>query len=146
MSYMLTLDPATAHRIWQNWLRMWNEDATVAHEIISPEKYALHLPDVGATVDPSAISGPAEMSDWVAGFTGKFHGLRYTTDFGPIIDLSERRFAYRWVGTGTWTGATGWPHDVPGAPALFVGVDIFRVDESLQIVECWSQGALTSTT
>ncbi|MFD8225863.1 hypothetical protein ACFV16_17010 [Streptomyces massasporeus] len=143
---MLTLDTSVADKIWDNWLRMWNEDSDIAHAIISPAGYVLHLPDAAATIDPSTISGPADMAKWVAGFTGKFEGLRYTTDFGPFVDGNERRFAYRWIGTGRWTGATGWPHDIPGQEALFVGVDIFQVDESLQITECWSQGAVTRTT
>ncbi|WP_425825719.1 hypothetical protein [Streptomyces fractus] len=143
---MLTLNTAAAQAIWNKWLRMWNENSDVAHEIISPDRYLLHLPDVGATIDPSKISGPAQMSEWVSGFSGKFDGLRYATQLGPFVDPARRRFAFRWVGTGTWTGATGWPYDVPGEDVLFVGVDIFQVDESLQITECWSQGAVTKTT
>ncbi|MGW9030623.1 hypothetical protein ACWGQ5_42450 [Streptomyces sp. NPDC055722] len=143
---MLTLDTHAAHAIWDKWLRMWNEDSDVAHEIISPDSYVLHLPDVGATIDPAKICGPAQMSEWVSAFSQKFHQLRYTTQFGPFVDPATRRFAFRWVGTGTWTGATGWPHDVPGKDVLFVGVDIFQVDASLQITECWTQGAVTRTT
>lgn len=143
---MLTLDTDAAQSIWHKWLRMWNEDADVAHEIISTDTYALHLPDVGATIDPAKICGPAQMSEWVSGFSGKFQGLRYATELGPFVDTGARRFAFRWIGTATWTGATGWPHDVPGEDVLFVGVDIFQVDAELRITECWTQGAVTRTT
>jgi hypothetical protein len=143
---MSTLDASAAQKIWENWLRMWNEDSEIAHDIVSPAGFVLHLPDVGATIDPSTITSAAALADWVSGFAGKFQGLRYSTDLGPFVDDAEGVFGFRWTGSATWTGATGWPHDVPGEQALFVGVDLFRVDESLRITECWSQGALTRTT
>jgi hypothetical protein len=120
---------------------MWNEDPSIAHEIIA-EGYRVHLPTAGATIDPAAITGPAGMERWVSEFTGRFRDLRYRTDFGPLVDGD--RLVCRWIGTAVFLGKTGWPLDVPGEPATMVGVDIQRVADG-RIVECWTQGALTSS-
>lgn len=132
-----------AEQVWTQWLSMWNEEPSVARRIVSTERFSLHLPDATATIDPSLIRGGIDLEDWVRSFSARFDNLRYQTDFGPLIDGD--RFAFRWTGTARWTGRTGWPLDVPGSNVLFVGVDIFRLDAEGLIIECWSQGAVTSS-
>ncbi|MCX5142748.1 MULTISPECIES: nuclear transport factor 2 family protein [unclassified Streptomyces] len=129
----------TAAEVWDGWLEMWNEDPQAAHKIIGAE-YRLHLPTAGATIDPATIRDAASMADWVSGFTGKFDGLRYETDFGPVAD--GELAVCRWFGTATCLGRTGWPSDVPGKRITWVGVDILRIVDGL-IVEAWTQGAET---
>lgn len=131
------LTRAEADRLWTQWLRMWNEDPRIAHEIIGTG-YVVHLPTAGATIDPSTIRGAEDMAGWVTGFTGKFDNLRYHTDFGPLVDGDK--LVVRWIGTATYLGRTGWPRDVAGRPVTMVGVDILRVADG-RIVECWTQGA-----
>jgi hypothetical protein len=118
---------------------MWNEDPSVAGEIIG-DGYRVHLPTVGATIDPAAITGAADMERWVREFTGRFDGLRYRTDFGPLIDGDT--MVTRWIGTAVFLGKTGWPLDVPGTRVTMVGVDIHRIVDG-KIAECWTQGAVT---
>jgi hypothetical protein len=132
-----TVTRAEADRLWSAWLRMWNEDPQVAHDIIGPG-YLVHLPAAGATIDPSSIRSAEAMAGWVAGFTGKFDNLRYHTDFGPLVDGDK--LVVRWIGTATYRGLTGWPRDVAGRPVTMVGVDILRIADG-RIVECWTQGA-----
>jgi hypothetical protein len=131
------LDHELATRIWDRWLDMWNIDAEIAHEIIADE-YRVHLPAAGATIDPSKIRSAAGMADWVRGFTGKFEGLRYSTDFGPLVDGDK--LVCRWIGRAVYLGLTGFPGDVAGKPVTMVGVDILRIHDG-RIVECWTQGA-----
>lgn len=135
------LDRQTASRIWQRWLDMWNTDPSIAAEIIGQE-YRVHLPTAGATIDPASITGPDGMQAWVSGFTARFENLRYRTDFGPLVDGDK--LVCRWIGTAVWLGKTGWPMDVPGEPVTMVGVDIQRIRDG-KIVECWTQGAVTSS-
>src|SRR5579859_6316953 len=101
----------TAARVWQRWLDMWNEDPTIAREIIG-DGYRVHLPTAGATIDPESITGPEGMEKWVSEFAGRFRDLRYRTDFGPLVDGD--RLVCRWSGTAVFLGKTGWPFDVPG--------------------------------
>lgn len=136
-----SVSSVVASNIWSKWLKMWNEDPGVAGEIIADD-YRLHLPDLTSTIDPGSIRSGADMEGWVRDFSGKFQGLRYTTDFGPLMDGD--RFSFRWIGEAHWTGATGWDIDTPGQPVLFVGVDIFTVKDGY-ITECWSQGSATRT-
>jgi hypothetical protein len=131
------LTRAAAEAIWGRWLAMWNEDPQIAHEIIADE-YVVHLPAAGATIDPSQIRSAAAMADWVAGFTAKFDGLVYSTDFGPLVDGD--RLVVRWYGDAVYRGLTGWPRDVAGSPVRMVGVDVLRIVDG-RIVECWTQGA-----
>ncbi len=134
-----TLARGTAARLWARWLDMWNEDPDIAYEIIGAG-YRVHLPTVAATIDPARIRDAAAMAGWVRGFTAKFAGLRYRTDFGPLVDGD--RLVCRWYGTATYLGLTGWPGDVAGRPVTMVGVDVLRVADG-RIVECWTQGAAT---
>lgn len=135
-----SLTHAAAAAIWSRWLSMWNENPEIAHDIIAPV-FRLHLPTFGATIDPSRIVRPGDMRDWVSGFSGKFEGLIYRTDFGPLVDGDK--FACRWYGTGIYQGKTGFPGDVPGKHVTMVGVDILRIDDDGRIAECWTQGAET---
>jgi hypothetical protein len=128
-----------AAALWDRWLVMWNENPEIAHEIIGPG-YRVHLPTVGATIDPAQIRDAATMADWVRAFTGKFADLRYRTDFGPVSDGNLAVF--RWSGTAICLGRTGWPMDMAGEPITFVGVDILRIADG-RIVECWTQGSVT---
>ncbi|MFF0294311.1 nuclear transport factor 2 family protein [Kitasatospora sp. NPDC004614] len=129
-----------AERIWNGWLRMWNEDPSHARTIIAPT-YRLHLPTVGATIDPADITDPAAMENWVRGFAGKFGELTYRTDVGPVVDGDL--LVVRWYGTAICKGLTGWPRDVAGRPIRWVGVDILRVADGV-ITEAWTQGAETT--
>ncbi|MFD4917503.1 nuclear transport factor 2 family protein [Streptomyces virginiae] len=135
----MTSRTRTAAELWDGWLEMWNEDPGAAHKIIAAE-YRLHLPTTGATIDPDTIRDPGTMADWVAGFTGKFEGLRYETDLGPVVN--GELAVCRWFGTATCLGRTGWPSDVPGKRITWVGVDILRIVDGW-IVEAWTQGAET---
>jgi hypothetical protein len=132
--------PLSPAEVWDSWLEMWNTDPSVARKIIA-DGYRLHLPTVGATIDPSAIRDGAAMEEWVRGFSGKFESLHYETDLGPVVqgDL----LVCRWFGTATCLGRTGWPSDVPGKRIRWVGVDILRMVDGL-IVEAWTQGAETT--
>ncbi|KNX38611.1 nuclear transport factor 2 family protein [Luteipulveratus halotolerans] len=143
MSRPNVLQARQALELWGGWLDMWNKDPAVALDIIDDD-YALHIPDMTSTIDPGTVRRPADMKNWVTGFTDKFEGLTYSTLMGPIMEPEQALFGFRWEGRGTWTGATGWPLDRPGEPVLFVGVDIFRVRGD-RIAEAWSQGAVTRT-
>jgi hypothetical protein len=129
----------TATDLWRGWLTMWNENPETAHAIIG-ERYRVHLPTAGATIDPADIRDAAGMAAWVRGFTGKFGNLCYETDFGPIVDGDLA--VCRWFGTATCLGRTGWPSDVPGKRIRWVGVDILRIADG-RIAEAWTQGAET---
>ena len=132
---------AQAAAVWARWLDMWNVDPEIAHEIIG-DGYRVHLPSAGATLDASTITDAAGMASWVRSFRGRFDGLRYRTDIGPLVDGDT--FVCRWVGTATFLGRTGWPNDVPGRPVTWVGVDILRLVDGL-IAEAWTQGAETTS-
>jgi len=129
---------------WETWLKMWNENERHAFDVVS-HKFKLHMPDVNATINPEDITSPETLAAWVRDFRSKFDGLKYRTEFGPLIDEEGGIAAFRWIGTAKWLGKTGWNLDTPGDPVTFVGVDIFKF-EGDEVVEVWTQGAVTLTT
>jgi hypothetical protein len=133
------LERPVAEHIWKRWLEMWNEDPTIAHEIIAPS-YRVHLPGTEITIDPATVTDPTAMEAWVRGFTSRFRDLHYETDFGPLVDGD--RLAVRWYATGFFLGRTGWARDIPGDPVIFIGVDILRIVDG-RIVDCWTQAKET---
>ncbi|EWM10814.1 ester cyclase [Kutzneria sp. 744] len=104
------------------WLRLWNNDLTLAEKIVSPDFVAHAAPLVDSGSDE--IRGRDGLTEWIAGTHATIRDLEFTVAVGPIAD---RDFVVvRWHASGT--SAVG--------PVSITGTDILRLVDGM-IVEYW---------
>jgi hypothetical protein len=127
------VDQATAERVWQRWLDMWNGDPEIADEIIADGLQMWY--NGRSAIDASHINNPEMFKGWVKAFRTKFDDMTFSTHFGPLV--AGDMVTVRWYLNAVYNGNSGFPDDVPGQPFTRAGVDIWRITDG-RVQQCWS--------
>jgi hypothetical protein len=92
----MTDSRAEALELAEKWTSMWNGDLGLVDEILAPD-FAIEFGAVITDPDPTAISAPADMARFVAGWRRRFGDLRFELQGPPVVDDCERpAVAFTW--------------------------------------------------
>ncbi|MCX5209930.1 ester cyclase [Kitasatospora sp. NBC_00240] len=131
----MTTDPtrAEAHRIWEQWIALWNGDLALGKELLA-ERLTVHSPKLSDSIDPGLIGDRDGALALIGGVQG-IAELTYTTEVGPVAEGAYLTGGWRFA--GTYRGGLPEATAAPGTPVANRGIDILRIEQG-QVVEWWS--------
>lgn len=84
------------------WIRLWNNDLTVADTIVAPDFVAHAAPLTGGSDE---IHGRDGLTEWIAGSHSTIKELTFAVEIGPLVDRDY--VVLRWRATGVGVNFTG---------------------------------------
>lgn len=127
------------HELFQQWLRLWNGDLSLASGIVADD-YRLNMVPMDGS-DLSHYAGPSGLAGWIGQMHRAFSPLKFEVQVGPLF--SSDMIAVRWVANGTYAGGMPGAKALPGTRVSFAGADFLRIQQG-KIAEYWVSSDMLS--
>jgi predicted ester cyclase len=119
-------------QIYEFWLKAWNEDPAILHQITSPDCIVHQQRMDGKRSDD--LKGVEALKRIITEGSAFFSHIQMTIEVGPIVEKDY--ISARWKFSGSYKGGMPGAKADVGKEISFMGIDIFLLKEG-KIKEYW---------